>query len=128
MTDSWTTTGPHPLQTLLTSSNALRRMSPQEPCADGAPVRLDCAFLVVAFSETIPGSDGRRRWKQVGRMTQPRCGAQTSKGRPCTKPAIMNSSLPLSLAQRVPSGANCGTGYLSKNRRGEEILHSFPSR
>ncbi|MGW6689193.1 HGGxSTG domain-containing protein [Streptomyces sp. NPDC054961] len=25
-------------------------------------------------------------------MTQPRCGAQTVKGRPCTKPAITNSS------------------------------------
>ncbi|WP_327735293.1 HGGxSTG domain-containing protein [Streptomyces nojiriensis] len=33
--------------------------------------------------------DAGSRW---GRMTQPRCGAQTSKGRPCAKPAIMNSS------------------------------------
>ncbi|MFI1949390.1 HGGxSTG domain-containing protein [Streptomyces virginiae] len=33
--------------------------------------------------------DAGSRW---GWMTQPRCGAQTSMGRPCTKPAIMNSS------------------------------------
>ncbi|MFI5545936.1 hypothetical protein ACIA6E_19435 [Streptomyces sp. NPDC051815] len=25
-------------------------------------------------------------------MTQPRCGAQTAKGKPCAKPAIVNSS------------------------------------
>ncbi|MFC9297687.1 HGGxSTG domain-containing protein [Streptomyces sp. NPDC057011] len=33
--------------------------------------------------------DAGSRW---GRMTQPRCGARTAKGRPCTKPAIMNGS------------------------------------
>lgn len=44
----------------------VRHTGPPESCAGGAPVRLACAFPVVLLGETIPGSDGRRRWKQVG--------------------------------------------------------------
>ncbi|MEU6862904.1 HGGxSTG domain-containing protein [Streptomyces sp. NPDC046876] len=63
----------------------------RRPCAGSASVRVACAFLATGLRGNIPGSGDNEvgsRWQ----VTQPRCGAQTAKGRPCSKPAIMNSS------------------------------------
>ncbi|MFG2482709.1 HGGxSTG domain-containing protein [Streptomyces virginiae] len=52
-------------------------------CARCASVRVCCASRARG---TIRGH-GRESY-----VTRPRCGAQTAAGRPCTKPAMVNSS------------------------------------
>ncbi|MEV8534263.1 HGGxSTG domain-containing protein [Streptomyces sp. NPDC051211] len=75
----------------LTSRNVrgARRLRCRVPAR--ASSRVGCAFLTPGPRETISESGDNEvgsRWQ----VTQPRCGAQTAKGQPCSKPAIMNSS------------------------------------
>lgn len=48
--------------------------------------------LSVSWAGPFRGRTVSNEGSRWGRMTQPRCGAQTAKGKPCTKPAIVNSS------------------------------------